>query len=182
MTQSISAAEVKAAGGYEKWLRQAGADKPRPAHVAKEPVDSRIEKYLLSEDQKARQARGRKPADPLLGYDADRMNGLEARYAGRLEAMKRAGKLVCWKFEEIKLRLACGTFYTPDFFLMLPDGSVGFHETKGFWRDDARAKIKIAAGLYPMFFFVAVRWEAKARAWSFERFGTDKSPAEAGRG
>ena len=163
MTYSTPAREIQEAGGLQKWMAkavQAPARKPHleyPGPVMKSP-------------EKIPAAKGRKPSDLLLGYDVDRMNGLEAGYAGRLDAMKRAGKLILWKFEEIKLRMADGTFYTPDFFIMLPDGSVGFHETKGFWRDDARAKIKIAAELYPMFFFVAVQWDAKAKEWKFERF------------
>ncbi|MBE6441483.1 MAG: DUF1064 domain-containing protein [Desulfovibrio desulfuricans] len=99
------------------------------------------------------------------------MNKLESRYAGRLEALRRAGKIVFWKFEAVALRLADRTTYNPDFYLMLPDGSVGFHETKGFWRDDARAKIKVAAEQFPELFFVAVQWDSKAKAWKFERFG-----------
>lgn len=163
MTQAVHVRDILAAGGLQKWAAEEGK-KPRQGH------ETRKANMAQSVSAKVPAAKGRKPADLLLGYDVDRMNGLEARYAGRLEAMKRAGKLILWKFEEIKLRMADGTFYTPDFFIMLPDGSVGFHETKGFWRDDARAKIKIAAELYPMFFFVAVQWDTKAKEWKFERF------------
>lgn len=73
--------------------------------------------------------------------------------------------------EIVALRLADRTTYNPDFYLMLPDGSIGFHETKGFWRDDARAKIKMAAEQFPEWFFVAVQWDSKAKEWRFERFG-----------
>ena len=39
---------------------------------------------------------------------------------------------------------------------MLPrSGVLELHECKGFWRDDARVKIKVAASLYP-FKFIAV--------------------------
>ncbi len=164
MTQAVHVRDILAAGGLHEWQKKAAQAPARQPHSAAYPGP------VMKSPAKVPAAKGRKPSDLILGYDADRMNGLEARYAGRLEAMKRAGKLVCWKFEEIKLRMADGTFYTPDFFIMLPDGSVGFHETKGFWRDDARAKIKIAAELYPMFFFVAVQWDAKAKEWKFERF------------
>lgn len=116
-------------------------------------------------------ARGRKPADMALGYAAERMNKLEARYAMRLEELRRAGKIVFWKFEAVALRLANRTTYNPDFYLMLVDGSIGFHETKGFWRDDARAKIKIATEQFPEWFFVAVQWDSKAKDWKFEHFG-----------
>lgn len=159
MTQSVSSAEVKAAGGLDKWAAKA-AQTPPPRTVAKSATVRRLP-----------QARGRRPKNRLVGYDADRMNGLEARYAGRLEAMKRAGQIVFWKFEAVALRLADRTTYNPDFYLMLPDGSVGFHETKGFWRDDARAKIKMAAEQFPELFFVAVQWDGKRKEWRFERFG-----------
>ncbi len=166
MTQAVHVREVLEAGGLQKWISKNADKTPAKNHA----TPCSVKKNTGQSQGHLPAAKGRKPADLLLGYDVDRMNGLEARYAGRLEAMKRAGKLILWKFEEIKLRMADGTFYTPDFFIMLPDGSVGFHETKGFWRDDARAKIKIAAELYPMFFFVAVQWDAKAKEWKFERF------------
>jgi hypothetical protein len=40
--------------------------------------------------------------------------------------------------------LAKDTFYTSDFMVMLADGRLEAHEVKGFWQEDARAKIKIA--------------------------------------
>jgi hypothetical protein len=45
------------------------------------------------------------------------------------------------------------------------------HEVKGFWQDDARAKIKIAADLYPMR-FVAIRVQSKKEGggWASEEF------------
>jgi len=39
---------------------------------------------------------------------------------------------------------------------LLASGELECHEVKGFWRDDARVKIKVAASIYP-FRFVAVR-------------------------
>ena len=54
---------------------------------------------------------------------------------------------------------------------MLADGQMEAHEVKGFWRDDARAKIKIAADQYP-FRFIAVTAKAKKAGggWSVESF------------
>ncbi len=99
------------------------------------------------------------------------MNGLEARYARHLEGLRRAGRVVCWRYEAVTLRLADNTSYKPDFFLLLADGAVGFHETKGFWRGAGRVKIKVAAAQFPWFFFTAVQWDRKARLWTYERFG-----------
>jgi hypothetical protein len=41
------------------------------------------------------------------------------------------------------------------------------HEVKGFWQDDARVKIKVAASIYP-FKFIAVK-KAKG-GWEREEF------------
>jgi hypothetical protein len=38
---------------------------------------------------------------------------------------------------------------------MRADGSLECHEVKGFWADDARVKIKVAAEMYP-FRFIAI--------------------------
>lgn len=99
------------------------------------------------------------------------MNKQETAYSVHLEAEKYAGKLLWWKFEGIKLRLADNTFYTADFAVMMADGTMQLHEVKGFWQDDARAKIKIAADLYP-FQFIAVKARAKKHGggWEEERF------------
>lgn len=43
---------------------------------------------------------------------------------------------------------------------MLADGALEAHEVKGHWQDDAWAKIKIAADLYPLR-FAAIRARAK---------------------
>jgi len=42
------------------------------------------------------------------------------------------------------------------------------HEVKGFWQDDARVKVKVAASLYP-FRFVALTH--KRGIWQIEDFG-----------
>ncbi len=99
------------------------------------------------------------------------MNQTEAAYAALLEE-QRLFKMIAWfKFEGVKLRLADNTFYTPDFAVMLTTGLMQLHEVKGHWQDDARAKIKIAADLYP-FEFIAVRKQSKkdGGGWAQEVF------------
>lgn len=100
-------------------------------------------------------------------HKAGEMNKLEAAYAARLESLKLAGEIADYRFECIKLRLADKTFYTPDFMVLRADGTFEMHEVKGFWEDDARVKIKVAAELYP-FKFIAAR-KVKG-AWVFEEF------------
>lgn len=99
------------------------------------------------------------------------MNKTEAAYAEHLEARKLAGEIAAYWFEAIKLRLADNTTYTPDFFVMLPNGLLECHEVKGFWRDDAKVKIKVAADKYP-FRFIAVTREPKklGGGWKVEEF------------
>ncbi len=85
------------------------------------------------------------------------MNKWEAAYSLELEARKRAGEIVDWRFESVKLRLADRTWYTPDFMVVTMDGCIEFHEVKGsHWEDDARVKWKVVQELYPFFKFVAV--------------------------
>lgn len=98
-------------------------------------------------------------------------NKTEQAYELFLNGLVNAGKVVWFKFEGVKLRLADNTFYTPDFAVMLSNGQMEMHEVKGFWQDDARAKIKIAADLYP-FRFIAVKVKAKkdGGGWEVEAF------------
>lgn len=102
---------------------------------------------------------------------AGAMNKTEAAYAAHLDGLARSGVVVWHKFEGVKLRLADNTFYSPDFAVMLADGRMQMHEVKGFWQDDARVKIKVAADLYP-FEFIAVRAKAKkdGGGWAIEEF------------
>lgn len=102
---------------------------------------------------------------------AGQMNKTEQAYAAGLEARRAAGEVAWWRFEGVKLRLGDSTFYTPDFAVMLADGRMEMHEVKGFWTDDARVKIKVAADMYP-FQFVALRAKSKrdGGGWEEERF------------
>lgn len=94
------------------------------------------------------------------------MNRTEERYAELLWIRQRAGEIRRYYFEPFKLRLGHNLHYTPDFGLWMIDDTVEVHEVKGFWRDDARVKIKVAATEFPMFRFMAVRL-VKGQ-WEFE--------------
>ena len=84
------------------------------------------------------------------------MNKTEAAYAAYLDGLKKDGLIADYRFEAVKLRLADKTFYTPDFMVLMPDFSFEMHEVKGFWEEDARVKIKVAAAQFPVR-FVAVK-------------------------
>lgn len=99
------------------------------------------------------------------------MNKTEEAYATHLEALKHAGAILWYRFEGMKFRLADNTFYTPDFSVMAASGLMEMHEVKGFWQDDARAKIKIAADIFP-FRFIAIKGKSIAKknggGWSWD--------------
>lgn len=96
----------------------------------------------------------------------DGMNKTERAWSQVLEARRVAGEVREWHFEGVTLKLAHDTRYTPDFFVVLSDGACELHEVKGFWRDDAKVKTKVAARLFP-FPIVAVSRDGKG--WSVER-------------
>ncbi len=96
------------------------------------------------------------------------MNKTEFAYGQLLDLRTREGEVRWWGFEAIKLRLGPKLFYSPDFALVMADNTIECHEVKGFWRDDARAKIKMAAQTFPFLKFVAVTYEKKT--WQYEDF------------
>lgn len=99
------------------------------------------------------------------------MNKTEQAYADLLKDWVSIEIVQWFRFEGLKLRLADNTFYTPDFAVMGMDGVMEMHEVKGFWTDDARVKIKVAAEMYP-FRFIAVKPKAKkdGGGWAREEF------------
>lgn len=68
----------------------------------------------------------------------------------------------------ITLVLANGCRYTPDFYVEMPEGRDRFYETKGFMRDDAAVKLKVAASTFTRFdFYLASR--KKGGRWEIQR-------------
>jgi hypothetical protein len=69
--------------------------------------------------------------------------------------LKRTWEVKWWKFEGIKLRLADRTFLTIDFAVLNAQDVLEMHDVKGHKNiitDDALAKTKIAADMYPFVF------------------------------
>ena len=87
-----------------------------------------------------------------------KMNKLETRYAQYLEALKFAGEIRDFRFEPFRLKLAKDCTYCPDFFVVTRDGEFQVHECKGFMRDDAAVKLKVAAENFHWWQFKVIRW------------------------
>jgi len=103
---------------------------------------------------------------------ASGMNKIETDYARHLELRKQAGEVLWWRYEGIRLRLAKNNNLTPDFAIMLADGTIELHDTKGSWKAhgqrDQKSKMRLAAEMFP-FRIVAVMRDGKT-GWKFEEF------------
>lgn len=121
---------------------------------------------ITEADYRAMQSRTK----PALKLPAPKrgMNKWERAYSEQLDLMRAAREIVSWRFESIRLRLADGAWFKPDFTVVLPTLALEFHEVKGFWREAARVRIKVAAELYPEVTFFAVT--RKGGQWTRERF------------
>ena len=96
------------------------------------------------------------------------MNQTEEAYAAHLALQLAAGEIAWFRFESVKLKLAEKTHLTVDFFVMTAAGDLEAHEVKGYWEEDARIKVKVAAAMYP-FRFLAVQ-RAPGGGWKTEVF------------
>jgi len=117
-------------------------------------------------------------AEGKINNSQSEMNNSERKYSELLAIRKIAGEIELWKYEAIKLRLADKTYFIPDFFVMLSNLRLQFHEVKVKWKvkgkekvhyeDDARVKIKVAAEMYPMFQFIGCYLGKDG--WEYEEF------------
>jgi len=85
----------------------------------------------------------------------------EKRYYRVLLGRQALGKIRSFEHQPMPpLTLGRNCTYTPDFRVVLPDGSVEYHEVKGamLW-EDSRIKWKWAGEKYQEFRFVWARWK-----------------------
>lgn len=80
------------------------------------------------------------------------MNRTEQAYSLLLAERQANGEVAWWAFEGVTLKLAEGSRYTPDFFVMLVDGTLECHEVKSRWLGDAKTKMRVAAEKFPFRF------------------------------
>jgi hypothetical protein len=139
--------------------RMTAAEYAEFAGRAPAPVDTSKPPFALPQATAGLYALGR--------LKTGEMNKGEAAYDQHLWRRFHAGEILWHKFEAIKLRLADNTFYTCDFAVLAADCTLELHEFKGFWQDDARVKIKVAAALYP-FRFIAVKPRAQKHGGGYE--------------
>lgn len=107
-----------------------------------------VEVFAEEEKEKKRLRQSSKP----------KMNKLETEFYNRLR-IKCPNATV--HPQQVRLELANGITYTPDIVLITALGHTECHEVKGGWfPDDARVKLKMAAHLFPNWRFY-LDWKEK---------------------
>lgn len=86
--------------------------------------------------------------------DEEKLNKLEKAWLAELRRLHPAERI---GIQSLTLKLADQTRYTPDFWTIDPNGQLFFWETKGFMRDDAWAKLKVAARQFRWARFILVK-------------------------
>lgn len=94
-------------------------------------------------------------------------NSWECDYAGMLAVLQVHDKSVAaWGYQPIRFRIAGGCFFTPDFVVRYADGRIVAVDVKGYMREAARIRIRIAAEKYPWMQFIVAR--KKHEKWETE--------------
>jgi hypothetical protein len=122
---------------------------------------------------------------PASKAQDDGLNKLSRRFRDRvLEPAWVRGDLSDYKPEAVNLRLAGRTWYRPDWIVTERCHEHGLQpritlvELKGFMRDDAAVKLKVAATTYPMYQWLLIKWDRKA-GWDVrivDRRGIGREP------
>lgn len=99
------------------------------------------------------------------------MTKAEQKYADTLQLRKLAGEIVEWHYEAVTLKLADNCRYTPDFSVLLNDGTKEFVDVKGTGPVDDKSivKIKVAAEKFFEYRFVMERERTKKNGGGFVR-------------
>lgn len=84
-------------------------------------------------------------------------SGDERRYAERLDLLVKAGEIREWRHHAVKFNIGDGAWYTPDFEVIANDGTIEYHEVKGFRREAAIVRFKAARQQNPHFTFKMIQ-------------------------
>lgn len=103
---------------------------------------------------------GRRARAPKAKVGLPYKSRYEKEFATELELRRRAGEVLWWDYEPFRLKLSSTEqlTYTPDFAAVLADGEeLVIYEVKGFRREDAMVKLKVAADRFPFRFFLVTK-------------------------
>ncbi len=104
---------------------------------------------------------------PRLRQSSKGPNKTEAAFAAHIRSLYPSSTIY---EQEVTLVLANGLRYTPDIFFPGRGVKPAFYEVKGFMRDDAAAKIKVAAWVHSWadFWLVTKRTRKQGGGWQIE--------------
>jgi hypothetical protein len=100
------------------------------------------------------------PAKPNRRGLINGMNKTELAFWQMMAGSRLNLIVACWR-EPLTFRLAGRTRYTPDFGVRIRGEPFTLVEVKGFMRDDAAVKLKVAADMYPCFRWLLVRRDGR---------------------
>lgn len=136
---------------FEDWRQRKGAHAEKPVQA----VRSALERQGWKDRPKTPQAgiKATKPRrDAISGKRG--MNEWEREFAAQLEVRKQDGEILWWGFEPIRIRLASGAWYKPDFVTVDKQHRTEVYEVKGLWREAARVRFKVAVEKLPYQFYI----------------------------
>lgn len=113
------------------------------------------------------------------GHKPGEMNSVERKYAALLAVRELAGEVIWWSFEGIRFVIAPKLQYTPDFNVMLKDGTMEMIDVKGGMVDPrSTVKLRAAAAKFPMFTFAQEQLQTKKNGGGFKRIIEVRAVAE----
>lgn len=92
------------------------------------------------------------------------MNKWEESFARTLEWQRSIGQIAWWGFEPFRIRLADGCWYRPDFVSVDMAGKTSIWEVKGFMREAARIRLRVASEKLPYDFYLVRKHKGELRA------------------
>ena len=127
------------------------------------PLEDNLKEYIQKKLEKLSRFYSRIYRCEVI-LDEEKLNKTESAY---LDELRCDPQYVAIHVQSLTLKLGDDCRYTPDFVTIDKEGKCKCHETKGFWRDDARVKIKAAARMYRWMEFVAVT--KQKGDWQYEQ-------------
>jgi hypothetical protein len=119
------------------------------------PEHQRFVKKQMRESDRKRKPKAQKPMCYGVAFDSK----LEIEFAQQLFAFQTIWRIDSWMYHPIRVSLAPGCTYTPDFAARV-NGEFVLFETKGSWKAknarDSHTRLVIAQKLFPWWIWVAV--------------------------
>lgn len=105
------------------------------------------------------------PRKPHERVDDRYRSKTERDYAARLDTIRGAGEIVRYGYECMKVRISASHWYTPDFFVVFPDGHVEIHEVKGYLRRHESIAYSVVAEVISPIPLVLVQRAGRGWTW-----------------